>query len=258
MNSSTLTSAGFTAATYSEASTLTPLIIKGTVWAPVNCGYDATNYKYGKLYQFGRAVGGGYNKKDDPNNDAGGIIQETEKTASVSADTPNTNPADNVFYLGKSLDFDWYINTSDDSKRLQSWPMKSGDAGYVEGKIANPCPAGWRVPTYDELNALLGGAKKSSLGGLQTDTRSGSPTYNMSGLFFDGTTTPKPTNGVFLPAAGNRGSSSGNSNYRGSNGYYWSSTVYGNKARYLYFYSSYASMNSNLRASGYSVRCVQE
>jgi len=256
LSSSSFAGAGFKKIAYSEASTLMPLIINGTVWAPVNCGYDATNYKYGKLYQFGRAVGGGYS--DINYTDAGGVYQITETTASVSTITPNTNPLDTVFYLGKQQDYDWYINTSDDSKRLQSWPMKSGDAGYVEGKIANPCPAGWRVPTYDELNALLGGAKKSDLGGLQTDTRTGSSTYNMSGLFFDGTTTPKPTNGVFLPAAGNRGSSSGNTYDRGSGGYYWSSAVDGNKARYLKFGSSSAYMGSNYRANGYSVRCVQE
>jgi len=257
LNSATLTSAGFAAVTYSEASTLTPQIINGTVWAPVNCGYDATNYKYGKFYQWGRAVGGGYSDKNY--SDAGGIIQETEKTATVSTTTPNTNPAYNVFYLGVKSDYDWYIQTDDNSKRLQSWPMKSGDAGYVEGKIANPCPAGWRVPTYDELNALLGGSSKAfTEKNLQTDTRTDSPTYNMKGLFFDGTTTQKPTSGVFLPAAGLRYSSSGNFGSRGSIGYYWLSTVSGLKAMYLQFRSLYADMDSNSRAYGHSVRCVQE
>ena len=31
-----------------------------TVWAPVNCGYHATDYKYGKLYQWGRKYGQWY------------------------------------------------------------------------------------------------------------------------------------------------------------------------------------------------------
>ena len=31
-----------------------------TVWAPVNCGYHATDYQYGKLYQWGRKYGQGY------------------------------------------------------------------------------------------------------------------------------------------------------------------------------------------------------
>ena len=31
-----------------------------TVWAPVNCGYHKTDFKYGKLYQWGRKYGQGY------------------------------------------------------------------------------------------------------------------------------------------------------------------------------------------------------
>ena len=30
------------------------------IWAPVNCGYHATDFKYGKLYQWGRKYGQGY------------------------------------------------------------------------------------------------------------------------------------------------------------------------------------------------------
>ena len=30
------------------------------VWAPVNCGYHATDYKYGKMYQWGRKYGQGF------------------------------------------------------------------------------------------------------------------------------------------------------------------------------------------------------
>lgn len=36
------------------------IIIGDIVWAPVNCGYHATDYKYGKLYQWGRKYGQGY------------------------------------------------------------------------------------------------------------------------------------------------------------------------------------------------------
>ncbi len=34
--------------------------IDGVVWAPVNCGYHKDDYKYGKLYQWGRKYGQGY------------------------------------------------------------------------------------------------------------------------------------------------------------------------------------------------------
>jgi hypothetical protein len=35
--------------------------IGGVIWAPVNCGYNETDFKYGKLYQWGRKYGQGYN-----------------------------------------------------------------------------------------------------------------------------------------------------------------------------------------------------
>src|SRR5574344_935181 len=38
--------------------------ISSTTWAPVNCGYEATKYKYGKLYQWGRKYGQGYDGND--------------------------------------------------------------------------------------------------------------------------------------------------------------------------------------------------
>ena len=44
------------------------------VWAPVNCGYHATDYKYGKMYQWGRKYGQGFG--DDatvPNREYGAV-----------------------------------------------------------------------------------------------------------------------------------------------------------------------------------------
>ncbi len=127
-----------------------PAVSLTTVWAPVNCGYDATNYKWGKLYQFGRAVGGGYNDGSTFTED---VYQIAETSASVSS-TANTNPADNVFYKGTAgVICDWYITNG---TRLSSLPMDSSHSQYVAGKIANPCPEGWRVPTESELTALMG------------------------------------------------------------------------------------------------------
>ena len=36
------------------------IMIDSIVWAPVNCGYHATDFPYGKLYQWGRYHGQGY------------------------------------------------------------------------------------------------------------------------------------------------------------------------------------------------------
>lgn len=40
------------------------IAIGKAIWAPVNCGYHATDYKYGKLYQWGRKYGQGYDDSD--------------------------------------------------------------------------------------------------------------------------------------------------------------------------------------------------
>jgi hypothetical protein len=61
-----------------------------------------------------------------------------------------------------------------------------------------------------------------------------------------------------LPVAGYRFSGSGSLSAVGSGGLYWSSTVAGSAANYLYFYSSNAFMYSHDRAHGTSVRCLKD
>jgi hypothetical protein len=58
--------------------------------------------------------------------------------------------------------------------------------------------------------------------------------------------------------AGYRNSSNGSLNNVGSFGCYWSSTVFGTDAYYLYFDSSNAGLYFNYRALGYSVRCLKD
>ncbi|MCC8170862.1 MAG: hypothetical protein LIP00_03565 [Parabacteroides sp.] len=60
-----------------------------------------------------------------------------------------------------------------------------------------------------------------------------------------------------LPAAGYRNNASGAGTNRGANGLYWSCTVDGTRTPRLNFNSSGADMNSDKRANGFSVRCVQ-
>ena len=62
----------------------------------------------------------------------------------------------------------------------------------------------------------------------------------------------------FFQAAGNRNYSNGSLNNVGANGNYWSSTVNGTNAWNLNFNSSDSNMNTNNRATGFSVRCLQD
>jgi len=62
-----------------------------------------------------------------------------------------------------------------------------------------------------------------------------------------------------LPAAGRRNYDNAALNNVGTRGYYWSSTVNSTNSHNLYFTSSNVNpANNNVRAYGFSVRCVAE
>lgn len=197
--------------------------IDGVVWAPVNCGYDI-EHTYGKLYQWGRKYGQGYSTRFA----SGPISISTGQSASKK----------DYFYRAN----DWLSPQND-----KLW--NSGTEDNPQKTEYDPCPEGWRVPTYTELKGL-------SLNSSVTTEHLG-----ITGRFFYGTNAytegvPK----VFLPAAGYR-DFDGDLYSRGSDGIYWSSTPYYGSdykgANYISFVSHY-SYYYYLRASGYSVRCVKD
>ena len=205
--------------------------IDGVVWAPVNCGYHATDYQYGKLYQWGRKYGQGYDSSDAsvPSIVSGPV------SLSVGQSESNTNK----FYKSTSSPEDW-ITPQDDAL----W--NSGTEDDPVKTEYDPCPEGWRVPTYAELNALK--ANKSSW-----TTEEGH-----SGYWFSGSASYSASvSRVFFPAAGDR-SRSGDTGIRGGFGYYWSSGPFSNNAYLLYFGSNEIHMSNFVRAYGFSVRCVQD
>ncbi|MGM0650959.1 MAG: hypothetical protein ACQES1_10700, partial [Bacteroidota bacterium] len=97
----------------------------------------------------------------------------------------------------------------------------------------NPCPSGYRIPTEAELTAEMNSWDSQDAAGAN-----GSP--------------------LKFPVAGYRYYSDGSLDNTGSNGYYWSSTVDGTFARYLFLNSSDADMYSNYRVYGRSVRCIKD
>lgn len=210
------------------------IVIGGTIWAPVNCGYEPANgeykgYPYGKLYQWGRKYGQGYDSNDatTPTFEEGGVTIQTGSHSSKG----------NVFFSGAS---DWVYSRND-----QLW-----NSGTEESPVKteyDPCPTGWRVPTYAELNEL-----RQNRSALTTNS------VGQNGCWFSGPFTYSDESPrIFLPAAGNR-RHDGSACFRGDDGYYWSSRPDYDLAYYLTFYGSHAYMADYYRARGYSVRCVQE
>ncbi len=202
------------------------------VWAPVNCGYHATDYKWGKLYQWGRKYGQGYD---------GDASTPEIAEGGVSLQGGQSEKNKNVFYTCPEYPYDW----------LYSQDGTLWNSGTEESPVKteyDPCPEGWRVPTYTELSELH-------------ENRSSWTTNDVGqkGYWFSG---PSPYLSdiaqVFFPAAGNRYDDSGKARSRGSFGRYWSSSPYNNDAHHLTFSSGSALVSFCCRAPGYSVRCVQD
>lgn len=225
--------------------------IGGTVWAPVNCGYKAATdtdkgYTYGKLYQWGRKYGQGYSEEYDSEP----ILYDAPVSATVGQD----KSMQDYFFVGQS---DW----------IESWDDKLWNSGTDKFPVKtnyDPCPIGWRIPTYDELNAL-----HTEHSDWTTD-KNGKYGYYFSGVVSVPYDTPplrEDVLHVFLPAAGfHSGYDDNISSSRGDTGGYWSSYSSlggrGNYAYALYFFDRGAGMeyggSHRPRAMGYSVRCVQE
>jgi uncharacterized protein (TIGR02145 family) len=159
---------------------------------------------YGDLYQWGRR--------------ADGHQCRTSPTTSTLSSTDQ--PAHGDFILALSSPFDW--------RSPQNTNLWQGVNG-----VNNPCPSGYRLPTFAELDA----------------ERANWSSNNAAGAF---------ASPMKLPVAGYRDYSNGSLGNVGSGSSYWSSTVNGTRAFSLYFVSSGAGMSSSSRAGGYSVRCLKD
>jgi hypothetical protein len=136
-------------------------------------------------------------------------------------------------------------NTAD----VSGWSSAIASSGAWSdvSKTANdPCPAGFRVPTNEQLSGVPLN-NPMSITGAWTN---GSTNYS-SARFFG--------SNFMLPATGQRVSSGGSLLYRGFDGGYWSSTEYGGDAAWLLYVFRIDSYTfSNYRGVGQSLRCIAE
>lgn len=224
--------------------------IDGVIWAPVNCGYHATDYKYGKLYQWGRKYGQGYiGNLYDNDYDVIGVhedaVMPTIKTGGISPEACNTLDNANVFFTTSSdLGYNWSTDTNSNL-----W-----NSGTIENPTKteyDPCPDGWRVPTLSEISNL----KRNASGWLSSTSILGKRGYSFSGSQPYTSDVPQ----IFLPATGSLNYTNGKAGGRGNEGNYWCSKTDGTYSCYLYFDYSIIQTNGSVgRAQGYSVRCVHE
>lgn len=119
----------------------------------------------------------------------------------------------------------------------------------------DPCPAGWKVPSLKQWQLLL---KEGS--GLINNVDNLANGLGIANKWVWTGNGYKVGDSLYLPAAGARSTDGGTPEHVGRTGFYWSSTVSGTSAFFMYFHQEVVSPGSDFcnRANGLSVRCVAE
>jgi hypothetical protein len=192
----------------------------GSCWLDRNLGAaqvatsSADDLSYGDLFQWGRGDDG--HQSITWSNSITGTPVNSNQNGTSTSTTPG-----NFFLYGFE---NWYTGSTPSPDNL--WQGVSG--------VNNPCPSGWRVPTYAEFDA-----ERSSWG-----------SNNATGAF---------NSPLKLPVAGARlGGNPAALILAGSEGLYWSSSVTSTNSLNLKINSSTASIDPNNRAVGLSVRCIKD
>lgn len=187
-------------------------------WAPVNCGYEA------------RGTAGA---KDDHR--MGKLYQWGAGDSSIPYKLNGVSFVASELYYDAEVPSPWFDYDAVKGTISDKWNNNQG-----------PCPASWRLPTSQEFKVLCAN---------RTVLDSGAEFFGASSDKVAGT-------GVFFPAAGQRESGDGSAWGRGEFGCYWSSTPSSTDsdcASYLSISTKWIDPQAqNVRAWGYSVRCVKE
>jgi uncharacterized protein (TIGR02145 family) len=196
----------------------------GATVAPTSWN-DTTQASLGSLFQWGRAADGHQFRNgatDDNAADATVSAGSGGQTACSTSDTPNNS---NFIIVDNNEDggYNWRTkatNCNEDARRTHLW---TGLGAFINGV----CPTGWRVPTEQDFVALNIASAEDAFSKIK------------------------------LSASGGRDNVDGTINSVGSSGYYWTSSVDGDKSRRLGIVSANTSLKSDERAYGFSVRCVK-
>ncbi len=157
---------------------------------------------YGDLYQWGRFSDG----------------HEKRNSTAIIAQSDGNVPNHGNFITGYS-----------------DWTNSPNDELWQDSGLNNPCPAGFRIPTKEEMEAEV-----------QSWTSAGSAGAYASPLK--------------LVTAGTRWGSDGSVNDEGDNGRYLTTTLGGDVPYYLNFFDTggYVTASSSTRSIGGSIRCLKD
>jgi len=124
-------------------------------------------------------------------------------------------------------------------EEVEGWDnsLPEGTKWYAEN---DPCPEGWRVPTFEELQSLVDAGNEWII------------QNNVNGRLFG--IAPYQ---IFLPAVGNRGGFNGMHFNAGNWGFYWGNTKCSIRtACGLQIANNEMFVTNSVRFNGFSVRCV--
>ncbi len=193
-------------------SVITCVSSAGQFWMDRNLGASQVatsstdSAAYGDLYQWGRLTDG----------------HEQRSSLTTTITSPNDVPGHGDFITTGVSPGDWR-----DPQNDNLWQGLGG--------INNPCPQGFRLPTYTELDT----------------ERQSWVTNDAAGAF---------ASLLKLVVAGARLFSTGGPHEVDISGNYWSSSIISTSGRNLYFSSTSNSgtIYGNLRSIGFSVRCIKD
>jgi uncharacterized protein (TIGR02145 family) len=186
-----------------------------------------------------------YGQQNSATTDSGVVINGV-KWATRNVDNPGTF-ATQPESAGKIYQWNRKKAWSATEEWVDDWDI-SGASGTVWEKSNDPSPAGWRIPTHDEIEKLLDRNKVSQEFATVNGVNGRKFTDKASGA------------SIFLPIVGYRIDNSGRLYCIEDCGYYWCSALFSrNRSYYLTFSKGGASRGRDSSpVSGFNVRCVAE
>ncbi|MDR0831074.1 MAG: hypothetical protein LBN95_13350 [Prevotellaceae bacterium] len=172
------------------------------------------------------------------------VTTPAEKPKTTPAQTPTNKPARTCNSEAVMINGVCWAKTNLGA----SSPTEYGNY-YTWEEAKNACPAGWRLPTKKEIDALCNENKVSYELTTQNGVKGGKFTDKNTGK------------SLFLPAAGFRQFSGGTLySYRtGEYGHYWSSMQFSSDGAYCLIFSSSSALASLYKpVCGFFVRCTAE